>query len=117
MTLNGCSLWENHALGLALGPLWGMALASLYGNGKASKGNPDSEKESETKKTANLILRFAVLDFGAGYGNRTRLCGLGSDHSTDELTLHIVPLLVMAIIAEQEENFNPFFVDQISDLL
>ena len=26
--------------------------------------------------------------FGAGYGNRTRLCGLGSDHSTDELTLH-----------------------------
>ena len=50
MTLNGCSLWENHALGLALGPLWGMALASFYGNGKASKGNPDSEKESETKK-------------------------------------------------------------------
>ena len=50
MTLNGCSLWENHALGLALGPLWGMALASLYGNGKASKGNPNSEKESETKK-------------------------------------------------------------------
>ena len=27
--------------------------------------------------------------FGAGYGNRTRLCGLGSDRSTDELTLHI----------------------------
>ena len=26
--------------------------------------------------------------YGAGYGNRTRLCGLGSDHSTDELTLH-----------------------------
>ena len=25
--------------------------------------------------------------FGAGYGNRTRLCGLGSDRSTDELTL------------------------------
>ena len=23
VTLNGCSLWENHALGLALGPLWG----------------------------------------------------------------------------------------------
>ena len=50
VTLNGCGLWENHALGLALGPLWGMALASLYGNGKASKGNPNSEKESETKK-------------------------------------------------------------------
>ena len=46
VTLNGCGLWENHALGLALGPLWGMALASLYGNGKASKGNPDSEKET-----------------------------------------------------------------------
>ncbi len=28
------------------------------------------------------------LFFGAGYGNRTRLCGLGSDRSTDELTLH-----------------------------
>ena len=50
VTLIGCGLWENHALGLALGPLWGMALASLYGNGKASKGNPNSEKESETKK-------------------------------------------------------------------
>lgn len=46
VTLNGCGLWENHALGLALGPLWGMALASLYGNGKASKGNHDSEKET-----------------------------------------------------------------------
>ena len=50
VTLNGCGLWENHALGLAPCPLWGMALASLYGNGKASKGNPNSEKESETKK-------------------------------------------------------------------
>ncbi|MGN0981972.1 MAG: hypothetical protein ACI4O0_03675 [Candidatus Limivicinus sp.] len=29
VTLNGCGLWENHALGLSLGPLWGMALASL----------------------------------------------------------------------------------------
>ena len=28
--------------------------------------------------------------FGAGYGNRTRLCGLGSDHSTDELTLRFL---------------------------
>lgn len=46
VTLNGYGLWENYALGLALGPLWGMALASLYGNGKASKGNPDSEKET-----------------------------------------------------------------------
>ena len=29
-------------------------------------------------------------DSGAGYGNRTRLCGLGSDHSTDELTLRFL---------------------------
>ena len=28
--------------------------------------------------------------FGAGYGNRTRLCGLGSDRSTDELTLRFL---------------------------
>ena len=29
LALNGCSLWESHAIGLALGPLWGMALAML----------------------------------------------------------------------------------------
>ncbi|MDO5541391.1 MAG: hypothetical protein Q4F83_15210 [Eubacteriales bacterium] len=29
VTLNSCGLWENHLLGLALGPLWGMAIASL----------------------------------------------------------------------------------------
>lgn len=29
VALNGCGLWENHALGFSLGPLWGMALASL----------------------------------------------------------------------------------------
>lgn len=28
--LNSCGLWENHALGLVFGPLWGMALASLH---------------------------------------------------------------------------------------
>lgn len=28
--LNSLGLWENHALGLALGPLWGMALAALF---------------------------------------------------------------------------------------
>lgn len=27
--LNGCGLWESHLLGLAFGPLWGMAIASL----------------------------------------------------------------------------------------
>ena len=45
VALNGCGLWENHALGLALGPLWGMALASLSGNG-ASKEKTDSGKET-----------------------------------------------------------------------
>ncbi len=29
VVLNYCGLWESHALGLALGPLWGMALATL----------------------------------------------------------------------------------------
>ena len=29
VALNGCGLWENHWLGLVLGPLWGMAIASL----------------------------------------------------------------------------------------
>lgn len=29
VTLNRCGLWENHLFGLALGPLWGMAIASL----------------------------------------------------------------------------------------
>ena len=29
LALNGCGLWESHAIGLALGPLWGMALAML----------------------------------------------------------------------------------------
>ena len=29
IALNYCGLWESHALGLTLGPLWGMALATL----------------------------------------------------------------------------------------
>lgn len=29
VALNYCGLWESHALGLTLGPLWGMALATL----------------------------------------------------------------------------------------
>lgn len=29
VTLNSCGLWENHAVGLALGPLWGMALGAI----------------------------------------------------------------------------------------
>lgn len=34
--LNGCGIWENHALGFALGPLWGMALAALWNEHKES---------------------------------------------------------------------------------
>ncbi|MCI5649524.1 MAG: hypothetical protein ACI4EG_08865 [Fusicatenibacter sp.] len=30
--LNQCGLWENHVLGLVLGPLWGMALGSFCRN-------------------------------------------------------------------------------------
>ena len=37
--LNGCGIWESHALGFAIGPLWGMALAALW-------------KESNTKSDA-----------------------------------------------------------------
>lgn len=29
VALNKCGLWENHALGFTVGPLWGMALATL----------------------------------------------------------------------------------------
>lgn len=37
VALNGCGLWESHALGLAIGPLWGMALASLFRDRNASE--------------------------------------------------------------------------------
>lgn len=37
VALNYCGLWESHALGLALGPLWGMALATL----STGKSNDD----------------------------------------------------------------------------
>lgn len=35
------------------------------------------------------------LVIGAGNGNRTRLCGLGSDRSTDELCLRFMSLHIM----------------------
>lgn len=35
--LNSCGLWENHLLGLALGPLWGMAIASLISRKEKEK--------------------------------------------------------------------------------
>ncbi len=41
VTLNGCGLWENHALGFSLGPLWGMALASLLLDRSEDKGSSD----------------------------------------------------------------------------
>ena len=34
--LNSIGLWENHGIGLALGPLWGMALALLFDNKKST---------------------------------------------------------------------------------
>lgn len=37
VALNSCGLWENHALGLAMGPLWGMALASLMASAACKK--------------------------------------------------------------------------------
>lgn len=30
VALNYCGLWENHAFGFAIGPLWGIALATIY---------------------------------------------------------------------------------------
>ena len=41
VALNGCGLWDNHAIGFALGPLWGMALATLFAN----RNNNDDEKK------------------------------------------------------------------------
>lgn len=43
VVLNGCGFWENHAIGLALGPLWGMALAALYQGGNGEEDD-SSEK-------------------------------------------------------------------------
>ena len=43
VALNGCGLWDNHAIGFALGPLWGMALATLFDN----RNKNDDEGKSE----------------------------------------------------------------------
>lgn len=37
VTLNGCGLWENHALGIAIGPLWGMAIAAMCGKDRTKE--------------------------------------------------------------------------------
>ena len=34
--LNSIGIWQNHGMGLALGPLWGMALALLFDNKKST---------------------------------------------------------------------------------
>ena len=49
------------------------------------------QKSPEVIETSRLFAAasFLVQLDGAGYGNRTRLCGSGRDRSTDELTLHI----------------------------
>lgn len=41
VTLNGSGVWQNHALGLALGSLWGMALGALF-----KAGQPPEDWES-----------------------------------------------------------------------
>lgn len=43
ITLDACGLCEGHSYGLALGPLWGMALAIL--TAKTSKGGKKSDCE------------------------------------------------------------------------
>ena len=57
-------------------------------------------KKKRVNKRNFLIIK------GAEYGNRTRLCGLGSDHSTDELTLR-----GKGIIADCPGNFNTQFAE------
>ena len=54
-----------------------------------------AQKNPEVVETSGLfaLISFLVQLDGAGYGNRTRLCGLGSDRSTDELTLQTTVLL------------------------
>ena len=49
VALNSCGLWENHALGLAIGPLWGMALAAMY----RSKDTPEDENIDSIQQKEN----------------------------------------------------------------
>ena len=60
----------------------------------------DSRPSSRYKKSTPGGVLFL---YGAGYGNRTRLCGLGSDRSTDELTLRCG-----VIITDPSQKINPF---------
>ena len=45
VALNSCGLWESHALGLVLGALWGVALASVSGGKGEPQGKEDSDKD------------------------------------------------------------------------
>ena len=45
--LNNCGLWDNHALGFAIGPLWGMALVSLFKGGSSEDGHTPGASEQE----------------------------------------------------------------------
>ena len=38
VALNSTGLWGSHALGLAIGPLWGMALAAIWNDKHAENG-------------------------------------------------------------------------------
>ena len=48
--LNGCGLWEDHALGIAIGPLWGMAIAAMDG-----RGRPKEKKRISVNRTTRLL--------------------------------------------------------------
>ena len=50
VALNSLGLWENDGIGIALGPLWGMALATLYRKGspeEMGKGAPVCSREED----------------------------------------------------------------------
>lgn len=46
VALNGCGLWANHAIGIALGPLWGMALVCMFD--KAEKTDPKDAEQAQS---------------------------------------------------------------------
>lgn len=41
VALNSCGLWASHVLGFTIGPLWGMALATLYRRTTPSQDDND----------------------------------------------------------------------------
>ena len=75
---------------------WGQALST----GQCLCDRFDSRPIHKKRKAPGGYLSF----FGAGYGNRTRLHGLGSRCITDIRTLHSI----VHIIADLIGNFNTF---------